>query len=157
MDNISLKTGVKEIAIRNEDDEVVTILKINTSDSSTFNKFNLIAEHLHELSAKSQQEIKKWYEDYGKHDQDITIEDVCAINSIRTKFLKNICDELDELFGKGTIEQIYGNIIPDEVAITEFVDSVTPIVSRFFNERIAENKKKYSSGRKPNQKITSNN
>ena len=79
MDNISLKTGVKEIAIRNEDDEVVTILKINTSDSSTFNKFNLIAEHLHELSAKSQQEIKKWYEDHGKHDQDITIEDVCEI------------------------------------------------------------------------------
>lgn len=50
---------------------------------------NSIAEHLHELSAKSQQEIKKWYEDHGKHDQDITIEDVCAINSIDWKQLGN--------------------------------------------------------------------
>ena len=70
------------------------------------------------------------------------------INNIRVKYLKEIIAALDELFGEGTIRNIYGDIVPDETALFEFVEQVLPVMNNLFGRRFEQMKQKYNTRRR---------
>lgn len=70
------------------------------------------------------------------------------INNIRVKYLKEIIAALDELFGEGTIRNIYGDIVPDETALFEFVEQVIPVMNNLFGRRFEQMKQKYNTRRR---------
>nr|DAE11337.1 MAG TPA: tail assembly chaperone [Myoviridae sp. ctq9w2] len=154
MEQVKLSTGYKSIAIRDEDDDqVVTVLRINVSDARSADKFAHIIDQLNSISERCDAEMKKWKNDHeaqemltGDTGNDIRI--ALDINNIRVKYLKEIIAALDELFGDGTIRNIYGDIVPDETALFEFVEQVIPVMNNLFGRRFEQMKQKYNTRRR---------
>lgn len=158
MEQVKLSTGYKSIAIRDEDDDqVVTVLRINVADAQTADRFAHIIDQLNSISARCDVEMKEWKENHT--DDQLTAGDTgdaikvaLDINNIRVKYLKEIIAALDELFGEGTIQNIYGDIVPDETALFEFVEQVIPVMNNLFGRRFEQVKKRYNTGRKGGRK-----
>ena len=63
MEQVKLSTGYKSIAIRDEDDDqVVTVLRINVADAQTADRFAHIIDQLNSISARCDVEMKEWKE-----------------------------------------------------------------------------------------------
>lgn len=158
MEQVKLSTGYKSIAIRDEDDDqVVTVLRINVADAQTADRFAHIIDQLNSISDRCDAEMKNW-KDSNTEEQLTTgdtgnaIKVALDINSIRVKYLKEIIAALDELFSEGTIRNIYGDIVPDETALFEFVEQVIPVMNNLFGRRFEQLKKRYNTGRKGGRK-----
>lgn len=64
------------------------------------------------------------------------------------KYLKQITESIDGLFGEDAMKQIYGDIVPDELAIVEFVEQVIPVMNKLFNKRFEQVQNKYNIKRR---------
>lgn len=154
MEQVKLSTGYKSIAIRDEDDDqVVTVLRINVADAQTADRFAHIIDQLNSISARCDAEMKNWKNSHTEEqlttgDTGDAIKVALDINSIRVKYLKEIIAALDELFGEDTIKNIYGDIVPDETALFEFVEQVIPVMNTLFGRRFEQVKKKYNPNRR---------
>lgn len=154
MEQVKLSTGYKSIAIKDEDDErVVTVLRINVADARTADRFAHIIDQLNSISARCDAEMKDWKDNHAEEqltagDTDDAIKVALDINKIRVKYLKEITAALDELFGADTIRNIYGDIVPDETALFEFVEQVIPVMNDLFGRRFEQVKNRYNTRRK---------
>nr|DAJ21096.1 MAG TPA: tail assembly chaperone [Siphoviridae sp. ctoD011] len=151
MEELKLNSGLKKIAIKDEDGDLITVLSVNVADADTAERFAKIINDLQEISANCEKEAMAWKKE---HEQDetvsgeIDVERVLQINHIRVKYLKQITEEIDKLFGEGTVQSIYGDITPDETALVEFVEGVIPVMNKLFGKRYEMTRKRYNSGRK---------
>ena len=151
MEELKLNSGLKKIAIKDEDGDLITVLSVNVADADTAERFAKIINDLQEISANCEKEAMAWKKE---HEQDetvsgeIDVERVLQINHIRVKYLKQIAEEIDKLFGEGTVQSINGDITPDETALVEFVEGVIPVMNKLFGKRYEMTRKRYNSGRK---------
>ena len=127
MEELVLDSGVRKIAIKNEDGDVITVLSINVADADTAEK-----EH-------AQDEVDS---------DNVDVESVLQANRIRVKYLKQIAAEIDGLFGEDTVKNVYGDFTPDETALVEFVEKIIPVMNKLFGKRYEMTRKRYNSGRK---------
>lgn len=154
MEQVKLSTGYKSIAIKDEDDDrVVTVLRINVADAQTADRFARIIDQLNNISVRCDAEMKNWKNNHASEqlvtgDAGNDIKVALDINNIRVKYLKEIIAALDELFGEGTIRNIYGDIVPDETALFEFVEQVIPVMNTLFGRRFEQVKNRYNTRRK---------
>ncbi len=151
MEDLKLNSGLKKIAIKNEDD-LITVLSVNVADADTAERFGQIIHNLERISDNCEKEAAVYKEEHdtdaAPEDEKLQIEQALEINRIRVKYLKQIADEIDKLFGAGTIQSVYGNITPDEMALVEFIEGVIPIMNKLFGKRYEMTRKRYNSGRK---------
>ena len=151
MEELKLNSGLKKIAIKDEDEDLITVLSVNVADADTAEHFAQIINNLQEISENCEKEAAEWKKE---HEQDETVsgevdvERVLQINRIRVRYLKQIAEEIDKLFGEGTVQSIYGDITPDETALVEFVEGVIPVMNKLFGKRYEMTRKRYNSGRK---------
>ena len=61
MEEIRLDSGVKKIAIKDEDDEVIAVLRINVADAEVIEKFAKVIDDLNNISARCDAEAKKMH------------------------------------------------------------------------------------------------
>ncbi len=149
MEELVLDSGLKKIAIKNEDGELVTVLRVNVADAGTAERFGRIINNLQEISANCEKEAAAWKEEHGQEGTGTgEIEKALQINEIRVKYLKQIVEEIDGLFGENTVGSVYGDITPDEVALIDFVEQVIPVMNKLFGKRYEMTRKRYNSGRK---------
>lgn len=147
MERVTISSAIKEIGIFNENDELITVLKINTSDSEVTVKFFNIINNLNGLSDSFETEIKK----IKKDNDNYTNEDIIEFAKARARFIRNIMNEIDNVFGNDVCASIWGEDIPDELALTEFIEKVIPVMNKLFNERYQMNYKKFNSKRLGNR------
>lgn len=151
MEELKLNSGLKKIAIKDEDGDLITVLRVNVADADTAERFAKIINNLQEISENCEKEAAAWKKE---HEQDETVsgevdvERVLQINRIRVRYLKQIAEEIDKLFGEGTVQSIYGDIVPDEAALVEFVEGIIPVMNKLFGKRYEMTRKRYNSGRK---------
>lgn len=149
MEELVLDSGVRKIAIKNEDGEVVTVLNINVADADTANRFGKILDNLQQISDNCQKEADEWRKANPQEETDTEdVAKILEINRIRVKYLNQIMDEIDGLFGESTVRNVYGDIVPDEVALIDFVEKVIPAMNKLFGKRYEITRKRYNSGRK---------
>ena len=55
---------------------------------------------------------------------------------------------LDLLFGEGCCRKVFGNIVPDDLLIMDFLEQLTPVIEDLGRERNKKLSGKYSRGRK---------
>lgn len=150
MKEIKLSTGIKKIAIKDEDGEVVTVLSVNVAEARTADKFARIIDELNGIYGRCEEEAEQWKQDHA--DVAVTEENqiplILEVNRIRVKYLNQIINSIEEIFGAGTIKNIYGEIVPDENALMEFIEQIIPVMSSLFNKRFEQTKKRYNSNRK---------
>lgn len=149
MEELVLDSGVRKIAIKNEDGGVVTVLNINVADADTADRFGKILDNLQQISENCQKEADEWRKANPQEEADTEdVTKILEINRIRVKYLNQIMDEIDGLFGESTVRNVYGDIVPDEVALIDFVEKVIPVMNKLFGKRYEMTRKRYSSGRK---------
>ena len=151
MEELKLNSGLKKIAIKDEDGDLITVLRVNVADADTAERFAKIINNLQEISENCEKEAAEWKKE---HEQDETVsgevdvERGLQINRIRVRYLKQIAEEIDKLFGEGMVQSIYGDITPDETALVEFVEGVIPVMNKLFGKRYEMTRKRYNSSRK---------
>lgn len=149
MEELVLDSGVRKIAIKNEDGEVVTVLSINVADADTADRFGKILDNLQQISDNCQKEADEWRKANPQEEEDTEdVTKILEINRIRVKYLNQIMDEIDGLFGESTVRNVYGDIVPDEAALIDFVEKVIPVMNKLFGKRYEMTRKRYNSGRK---------
>ena len=149
MEELVLDSGVRKIAIKNEDGEVVTVLSINVADADTADRFGKILDNLQQISDNCQKEADKWRKANPQEEADTEdVAKILEINRIRVKYLNQIMNEIDGLFGESTVRNVYGDIVPDEAALIDFVEKVIPVMNKLFGKRYEMTRKRYNSGRK---------
>ena len=150
MEELVLDTGLKKIAIKIEDGETVSVLKINVADVGTVERFAAIINNLEKISEDWDKEAdahKEKYENDGDTDE-IDISRVLDISRVRVKYIRKIINEIDGLFGENTVSGIFGDMIPDETALLDFIEGVIPVMNKLFGKRFETNRKRYNSSRK---------
>lgn len=150
MEELRLDNGIKKIAIKNEDDDVITVLRINVADAEVIEKFAKVIDDLNNISARSEAESKKMDLPTVNEEDDVMaqIPKAVEINQIRVKYIKEIMDTLDSLFGKETMHSIYGDTVPDEMALVDLVEGIVPIMNKLFGKRLEISRKRYNTKRK---------
>lgn len=146
MEEIKLSSGVKKIAIKDEDGDLITVITVDTANADTAKKFAGVIDKLNNISQNCEKEANEWRKNH-KDDMnvdDINVDAALEINSIRVKYLKQITESIDGLFGEDAMKQIYGDIVPDELAIVEFVEQVIPVMNKLFNKRFEQVQNRYN-------------
>ena len=87
METIKLSTGIKRIAITNEEDVTVAVLTIDTNDTHLLNRFL----ELYDGAQKINEECKSTYKSLGLDEKDgITTKDAKDILDLNPKFVPDI-------------------------------------------------------------------
>lgn len=150
MEEIKLSSGVKKIAIKDEDGDLITVITVDTANADTAKKFAGVIDKLNSISENCEKEAAEWRKN---HKDDINVDDInvdatLELNSIRVKYLKQITESINGLFGEDAMKQIYGDIVPDELAIVEFVEQVIPVMNKLFNKRFEQVQNRYNVKRR---------
>ena len=154
MEIVRIESNIKEIAIQNERDETVTVLKINLADSNTSNRFANLIQNLDQASEKYTKEAKALSDKYdGKPiDKDnFDVKQAIDYGNAYVSFISECIGEINAVFGENTVQNVYKecyeidpDFMPDEYALMDFIDGVIPVMNRLFNKKFEENKKRYS-------------
>lgn len=145
MEEIKLSSGIKKIAIKDEDGDLITVITVDTANADTAKKFAGVIDKLNNISQNCEKEATEWRKN---HKDNINVDAALELNSIRVKYLKQITESIDGLFGEDAMKQIYGDIVPDELAIVEFVEQVIPVMNKLFNKRFEQVQNKYNIKRR---------
>lgn len=145
MEEIKLSSGIKKIAIKDEDGDLITVITVDTANADTAKKFAGVIDKLNSISENCEKEASEWRKN---HKDDINVDEVLEVNSIRVKYLKQITESINGLFGEDAMKQIYGDIVPDELAIVEFVEQVIPVMNKLFNKRFEQVQNRYNVKRR---------
>lgn len=149
MEEIKLSSGIKKIAIRDEDGELITVITVDTANADTAKKFAGVIDKLNNISENCEKESDEWKKNHGEiNADDIDVDAALELNSIRVKYLNQIMESIDGLFGEDAMKQIYGDIVPDELAIVEFVEQVIPVMNKLFNKRFEQVQNRYNVRRR---------
>ena len=145
MEEIKLSSGIKKIAIKDEDGDLITVITVDTANADTAKKFAGVIDKLNNISQNCEKESAEWR---NNHKDDMNVDAALELNSIRVKYLKQITESIDGLFGEDAMKQIYGDIVPDELAIVEFVEQVIPVMNKLFNKRFEQVQNRYNVRRR---------
>lgn len=145
MEEIKLSSGIKKIAIKDEDGDLITVITVDTANADTAKKFAGVIDKLNNISQNCEKEAAEWR---NNHKDDMNVDAALELNSIRVKYLKQITESIDGLFGEDAMKQIYGDIVPDELAIVEFVEQVIPVMNKLFNKRFEQVQNRYNVRRR---------
>lgn len=150
MEEIKLSSGIKKIAIKDEDGDLITVITVDTANADTAKKFAGVIDTLNNISQNCEKEAAEWRKNHkdGMNVDDINVDAALEVNSIRVKYLKQITESIDGLFGEDAMKQIYGDIVPDEFAIVEFVEQVIPVMNKLFNKRFEQVQNRYNVRRR---------
>lgn len=161
MEELILDSGIKKIAIKDADGEIVTVLRINVADARTAERFARLIDNLNNLSDETVQKRKEMDTRYAdrpiiSEDSDnVDIEQVIERSRADIDYLERCIAELESVFGAGVVREVYRDayamnpdFIPDEAALVELVDKLVPVMSGLFNQRFESVKAKYNPGRR---------
>lgn len=148
MEEIKLSSGIKKIAIKDEDGDLITVITVDTANADTAKKFAGVIDKLNNISENCEKEASEWRKNHKDDMDDINVDAALELNSIRVKYLKQITESIDGLFGEDAMKQIYGDIVPDELAIVEFVEQVIPVMNKLFNKRFEQVQNRYNVKRR---------
>lgn len=164
---LSFDDGVRKISIYNTDDELLTVLKINVADVDTARRFVELIQNLEEIadSGSGMADVfKEKYKEYESQSFDtipdnVKMEIIVDASKVRIGVLNRMIAEIDALFGKDTIRNVFKecyelheDFVPDEDALIDFVNKVMPVMNELFSMRNEEIHKKYSPNRATRRK-----
>lgn len=154
MEVIRIESNIKEIAVKNEKDEVITVLRINMIDSNTATRFAKLIQNLDRVSENYSKEAKMLSDKYdGRpiNKDNFDVNQVIDYSSAYVSYITKCIEEINAVFGDNTVQNVYKecyeinpDFVPDEYALMQFVDGVIPVMNGLFNKKFEENKKRYN-------------
>lgn len=144
MEKLRIDSGVKKIEV-NDAGECISI-PIN--DSMFYERFSGFLNWLD----RKHEEYRKRSEETAENGSESTKKgsvDIREVVSEQTKLSKEICVELDKLFGEGCCRKVFVDTeVPTLDLIDDFLEQITPLLEKFAKERNEKINLKYSRRRK---------
>ena len=131
---IKFSSGIKKIAITDENGNVATVILLDKNDNTLKSKYlDLLkrAEEIQEEHTRKLGEINL--------DESMEIEDAANAVKATDDALNELADEVEKLLGANVFHDMYSqnyeinsNFVPTIDAITEFLDQLIPIMEDLF-------------------------
>ena len=151
-----VESGLKRIKC-NEYGDVITI---NTADAGVFEKYGNLYNRIIEITNQSKEKTEELQARYGTDDvKKMPVDGIIDYAKLNTGYIKEIVAELDFIFGKDCIKKVFREcyeadefFVPDQAALEEFLDKITPIMELCFGERLKKVQTKYNVNRRGGKK-----
>ena len=159
---LSFDDGVRKISIYNEEEELLTVLRINVADADTARRFVELIQNLEQIADSGSGMADVFKEKYKEYESqsfddlpdDVKMDIIVDASKVRIDVLNRMIAEIDALFGKDTIHNIFKecyerheDFTPDEDALIDFVNKGMPVMNELFSMRNEKIRKKYSPNR----------
>lgn len=139
-ESIKIDNGIRKIGVNDNGDYI----ELSVHDRDLQNRFANLLGWFDEQQKIVDSKGKEFTKKHG--DGPIISEDeegevkintsaIIDATSIETDFYKECCEKIDEVFGKDTCKKVFGDIIPDDVLITEFFEQIAPVLGKLAEER----------------------
>lgn len=145
----------------NDKEDFVYLDPTDTSFTAEFRKFlQWIDEKGKEVSETAQAMEEKYrdrpmIETDENGNTDIDMEQFGDLTDLQCEFNKAVADRIEALFGQNILHkyfylsyEINPEFIPDELAIADFLDAMTPVLEDTFKTRFKRLDKRYSANRR---------
>lgn len=144
MDSLRVGGNIKTIEV-NDAGEYISI---PIGDTTFFERFGNIIKYFEQKKDEIDRQEKELAEKHaGKPADDI--DRIMDNLQFYTALCKEVCDELDKLFGEGCCRKVFAGIeAPDVELIGEFFEQITPLLQKYFNERNEKIHSRYNRARK---------
>lgn len=144
--NIKIDSGIRKIGVNDAGDYI----ELSVTDVTLLDRFSDLVEWFN-IKLDELNQIDAGFNARHVNDTDDT-QAIIEVIHLRTGVYTEFCTKLDEVFGEGCCKKVFGDIIPDELPIMDFIEQMTPVMQRMAAERGEKLKTKYSRDRKGKQK-----
>lgn len=159
-----INNGIEEIPVKNQNGDLITMLRINVADATTAERFARLVDNLNGISGEHERRTKAIDEKYKDHpltEENIDTGQVIAYCRENVSFIKKCISEINGVFGADTVEKVYRegyerdpDFLPDEAALVDFVDTLIPIMTKLFNRRYDRIRSKYNAKRRGRHNVS---
>ena len=132
--SLRVNNNIKKIEVNDKGE----CIEISLNNAKFFDEFGELVNWLNEKQ-KDLDEMTEPAED--------DIDGIAKVMSMRTSMLKELATRLDKMFGAGACKKIFGDIIPDEVLVADFLEQITPFIEQLARERNEKLTSKYNRNR----------
>lgn len=152
MEKLVRDSGIFEVSVNKYDD----LLILNCADLSVFQKFTTLYDNVESISKEAGMEIEELNKKYASNDaESVSTDAVLSYVNTNITFSKKVMEELDSVFGEDFTRNVFRenyeanpNFVPDEIALTELIDSLIPVMEKAYGERVKRNKSKYNANKR---------
>lgn len=152
MRSIELDSGIKEIEVKNKRGIVQTVIRVDVNDVDGMKKIASVITDLRNLSAECQAEVERKKQECREMDK---YQMAVVASELRIKYLDKVIGRIDGIFGADTVKNVFTenyrknpDYTPDEFALIDLLDKLLPEVAKLYEEKFAENRKKYNITRR---------
>lgn len=149
---INIEDGIRTIEVNDRGEYISLSINDSTLMDKLLTMMDFFKKTSHELDtyAAGLEEREDYLIKEGttENDPDMNMDLMHEIARKRVELCKRTCDQIDALFGEGSCRKIFGDIIPNENAITSFIEQLMPCIEKIINERGDRINKRYDRRRK---------
>ena len=148
---LNMDDGVRTIEVNDKGE----CISFSINDSSLTDRFCELVQWFGQIDAKVDAfaaDFEKKHDFVVKKDEDgkmdVDTEALMEVAKFRTGICKEACGKINGIFGEGSCRKVFGDIIPDEDTIGEFLRQLLPFIEQAGQERM----KRYAGTYNPNRK-----
>lgn len=105
-----------------------SVLTVDFSDSMLLNKLL----HLVKWGQGIQTSIEKEIKDTDSIED--TLDRALALSDITVKYCHEFKDKVEDVFGQGTVEKIFGSALPYPDRYEELFDAIIPLITKYYED-----------------------
>lgn len=149
MDSLRVSNGIKNIEVNDQGEYI----SIPISDTTFYERFGNILKYFEEKETDIERQSKELAEKYPEMKESdidsLNADMIIDITKMYTDLCKDVCGQLDKLFGEGCCRKVFDGIeTPSVELIGDFFEQITPLLQKYADERNAKFNMKYSRKRK---------
>lgn len=152
MEKLNRDANLLEVSVNKYDD----LLILDCGDLSVFERFTALYGKIDAIAEETRRELKNTEIKYSDvQTEEINVDFISETLNINIAFSKRVLEELNNVFGAGFSEKVFResyelnpDFVPDELAITELIEALIPVMEKAYGQRIARNRSKYNAGKR---------
>lgn len=123
-------------------------VKIEVNDDGEYITLNLADREFPKRFYDMFNHVNNKYNDLSARKEELEQMDADKQMEVELDTYRSIMYDIDHVFGEGTCKKVFGDIVPDMFAFTEFFEQIIPILKKYGTERGNIIRGKYSASRK---------
>lgn len=161
MQEFVIDSGIKEVAVKNEKGDLLTVLRFNVADGRTAEKFAQLTQQLNGIIKEREAKDKELDKKYAgrkmvyNNGRDVDTEQIIDRSKANIACIEKCIEEINSVFGQDTVKNVYrenyemnAEFVPDMTALVELVDKLVPVMDSLFGQRFQTVKQKYNARNK---------
>lgn len=147
MAGIRVDRGIEKIEV-NDNGEYI---EVTLNDPTFFERFGNFLKWLQNKQEELEKKEKVAPVQPEEQTEEVDIDRIIELSKERIEICRESCKALDGLFGEGCCRKVFGDMLPDENCIADFIEQITPILQGMAKKRNEQIELRYNRNRKAAQ------